>query len=290
MFKEALEEHLEDDFDSDIEVSTKDYDGTIGEILNDKYKPTRKLRPLTSWDEDGNLIFDINMGKRKEKDDRINYSKKFSREQNLLKRALKDQSRFTDSLQRIFNISTGANSKNLNDLRPLNKNDVELANAIASARSNYLSIIKELGSNKKTIADFEFKQRQALMKGIGSSSTENTSPGSFGSSILDGILNARKTGGILDESSTSTQNEVEENPDDITFDFDVSAGIKYEGKNNTTMVVLDKESGDWEFQTFDENANIIPDYPNPLKTKININETEMNAKDAFGSVYPLMIR
>ena len=73
----------------------------------------------------------------------------------MLKNIVAEQNRFNADLQRRYSNAAGPNTR---DAMPLNKNLVELAAVINSGRSNSLSLLREIGSIKKSISDLYMKQ------------------------------------------------------------------------------------------------------------------------------------
>lgn len=142
--------------------------GLTGDDLeySDEKKKKKKYRQWIDDDSDINTPLTTKPKKVKKK----NYNKEFENELNTLKTLVADQNRFTNELQKRFQIMVGPNNR---DASPLNKTEVELASTIINSRANSLGLLREIGNIKKTIADLYMKQKK-LDADLGNSSNMDT--------------------------------------------------------------------------------------------------------------------
>ena len=131
--------------------------GLVGDDL-EYSTPKRSRKKYRRWiddDTDGNNVLTDKPKKKK----KVNYNKEFENELNMLKSIVADQNKFTMDLSKRFQTMAGPNTR---DAGPLSKTAVELASAVNQSRSNSLSILREIGNIKNTIAKLTMQQRKEL--------------------------------------------------------------------------------------------------------------------------------
>lgn len=179
--KKSKKERQEEKLDAWKEIIV----GLTGDDL-EYVSPKKSKKKYKKWisDDDGPSVLTEKPKKQKKR----NYNKEFEPELNMLKSIVADQNKFTADLQKRFNIAAGPATR---DAQMPNKTLVELAAAINSGRSNSLSVLKEIGNVKKTIADLYMKQKKldADLGGGGSAASIGTGDlGLMGSNIAASLF------------------------------------------------------------------------------------------------------
>jgi hypothetical protein len=169
--------------------------GLTGDDLEYSSKKSKKKR-FKKWIDDELTNANINAKPKKAK--KKNYNKEFASELNMLKNLVAEQNKFTQTLQKRYDIMAGPNTK---DAMPLNKTQVDLASAINASRANSLGVLREIGGIKKSIADLTMKQKK-LDADLGSSGDISSGDiGLMGSSIASSLFG---DSGLYNNSSSST--------------------------------------------------------------------------------------
>ncbi len=241
-------------------------------------------------DENGNIVKgQKKKGKHKNKNGPTNYRKEFETEENMLRTLYMDQSKFTDSLQKKYDAMNGTKSS----ARGIGKFTTDLIEAISTARSTQLSIVKEKIALKSKIADLGMKERKEF--GGGNDSMADNS--AYASSFMNEILRTgHKT--ILEDVNTAVDSGIEDTPvdgDSISQElFDDAEGepispfIEMENQNVKVYVICHND-GEWEFEARTPDGMPVDNYPLPTKTKMTFNKSTMMATDAHGRRFPLDI-
>lgn len=243
------------------------------------------------------------------KKNKNNYKKEFAEELTLLYSLLDETSKFGKALEKDLNSLKGSK------VRGVSKYTNELAQLVLTAKNNKLSILKEINSTKKTIADLTMKA-EAKTK-----DTDNkNNPEYLASAYFKNILTHGRTNFI----DTMTNNESSYNDDYDDYgsmidsiekeDKPVSdedmynkilmerleangnphrslAGSKYiEYENMGVKIFVKKciDTGDWEFVAIDKNKQQIYDYPVPTKRdagRMRFSDDGSYATDAKGRIY-----
>lgn len=176
--KLSKEERRQAELDSWKEIVV----GLTGDDL-EYSSPKKKKKKYRKWiDDDAEANAMLTPKPKKHK--KHNYNKEFEGELNMLKALVADQNRFSTDLLKRFQVMAGPATK---DAMPLNKTQVELAAAINASRGNSLSMLREIGNIKKTIADLYMKQAKADAD-AGSAGFNNTDMGLMGSSIASQLF------------------------------------------------------------------------------------------------------
>nr|DAS58609.1 MAG TPA: hypothetical protein [Caudoviricetes sp.] len=233
-------------------------------------------------------------GKKKKKDKTglTNYSKEFQRELATLQNLQIQQNEFVDRLQATYNQMAATKSS----ARGIGKYTTDLISNINSARSLSKDLAKEIIATKKTVADLTMREKKEL----GLLHAEGEDVGSYASSFLKQIISGdRKTlssGGdpafdVVDDDSefdTALENSFVGRENDINRSDESELYLKYENQDITVKCAL-HDDGTYEFIAFDDEDNVVPDYPVPdSKTEININRETGRVRDSFGVSYPII--
>ena len=179
----------------------------------------------------------------------------------------------------------------------LTEEDIEAMQALTAARGNVVSIQNAQVSIKKNIADHKIKQYQLEQTDNKTAAKQNDAvggrPGSafdVGRSILDNIFStptAPTTPIEMQQSIPTTAVEYNlTNADSASKVIDdliptVGESVKFESEKPKTYVVVGETDDDYEFVTYNDEGNIIPDYPNPDTT---ITSIDRNAKKAYDNL------
>ena len=226
--------------------------------------------------------------KKEKKQQEVDYRKEFEVEAALYKNLLQDQTRFTDSLQKEYDAIRSTKSSS----RGVTKTLTELIQQITSARSLSMQLVEKNVNVKKLIADLSLKQKKEL--GLLSGDAENL--GEFASSYLKQMMDERKN--IVNGSSDDTEIiDYGEDDDELSSFLNEQLGetdrteaaqkqLEYENLNvKIYAVIYNDNAEDYDFVAYDDNNEIIDDYPVPVKTSLSINRSTGVATDTYGRKY-----
>lgn len=183
----------------------------------------------------------------------------------------------------------------------LDESDIEAMQALTAARSAIANMSKEQVNIKKNITDIRIKQRQlddaAIKATTGGSSDGPQKSGSVydvGRSILDNIFDtslptattpvAGNFGESVDINTASSM------LDNLTSSETMSDYVQFESLQPTTYAVVGASDDEVEFETYDKNGNLLPNYPNPTSKITKVDRQSGNATDEFLVSYPLKVR
>lgn len=258
-----------------------------------KNKKLFSFESYSEYDENGKKK---KKKKKKDKEKLVDYRKEFENEAALYKALLVDQSKFTDSLQKEYDLIKSTKSS----ARGINKITSELIENINSARSLSMQLVDKQVNIKKHIADLSMKQRKEL----GTGAMDESNLAEFGSSYMKQILDNRHL--FNDGSGNITVNDM--NDDDILDGISISLDniqegdfvntargsetdkyLKYEGSGVRVLVVIkDDDVENYHFRAVDGNGDIIDDYPLPYKSAISVNRSTDVATDGYGVKYDIV--
>ena len=244
------------------------------------------------------------------KKNKNNYKKEFAEELTLLYSLLDETSKFGKALEKDLNAMKGSK------VRGVSKYTNELAQLVLTAKNNKLSILKEINSTKKTIADLTMKA-EAKTKDV----DNKNNPEYLASAYFKNILNHGRTNFINtmtnepvsynddyeDEYSSMIDNiEKGEKPvseedmyNKILMDrleangnphrsIDGSKYIEYENLGVKIYVKKCIDTGNWDFVAIDKNKQQINDYPVPTKRdagRMRFSDDGTYATDSKGRIY-----
>lgn len=264
---------------------SEDETGWMETISGIRTEPIKKKKKTTD-------IFDIKgtkkRRKRKKKEGELtDYNKEFEQEKRLYDNLLRDQSKFTASLQSRYD--TLENTKS--SARGVGKFTTDLIESINSARSLTLQIADKKANLKKTIADLTMKEK----KDFGGKAGDETDIGLLGSSMLKRLLDETSrdsTGGELDIVDGSIDDIYDSVSDEVELtddDDEIGKYLKYESANVTIYVCINSQDNtDAYFLAKDDNGNEIDDYPLPQMTPLRINRSTNVATDTYSRHYPII--
>lgn len=229
--------------------------------------------------------------KKGDKTEQTDFKKEFEPEMLLYKNLLVDQNRFTDTLQREYDLIKSTKSSS----RGVTKQITDLIENITDARSLSMQLIEKNVNAKKLIAELTLKQKKEL--GLTDGDGENMAD--FASSYLKQMLNDRKS--IVGASSA----EVSEYTEDELFNElssslysegeqyerpeEVDKYLKYENSGvEVYCVIHDNDASNFDFIAKDSNDNELDDYPLPMKTSISVNRSTGIATDSYGKKYTII--
>ena len=257
-----------------------------------KNKKLFSFESYSEYDENGKKK---KKKKKKDKEKLVDYRKEFENESSLYKALLVDQSKFTDSLQKEYDLIRSTKSS----ARGINKITSELIENINSARSLSMQLIDKQVNIKKHIADLSMKQRKEL----GAGAMDDSNLAEFGSSYMKQLLDNRHlfSGGgdvtvndmsdddILDGISISLDNIQEGDYVNTARSSETDKYLKYEGSDvNVNIVITNDDIENYEFRAIDKNGEVIDDYPLPYKSSISVNRSTDIATDAYGVKYNII--
>lgn len=242
--------------------------------------------------------------KKKKKDGNlVDYKKELSNEMALYKNLLMEQTSFTEALQQEYDRIMGSKGSH----RGVNKQITDLMDNITRARTLAMQLVEKNVNTKKLIAELTMKQK----KEMGGAESDNMVD--FASSYLRQMMNERQAlmnGGYgnntiedysdddfaseLTNSLNTQEDQMEEEAMKLGISFEkrdpeADLYLKYENRNVTTYIVIHGNDIDnFDFVTKDEDGVVIPDYPEPLRTKISINRSTNIATDTYGKHFPII--
>lgn len=230
---------------------------------------------------------------------KVDPNKIFNSDISALKSLAADQQRITKMFEK--KLIEGLSEKGKVGLTEV---DIEAMQALTSARSAITSINKEQINIKKNIADIRIKQNQQVMKQTAGATGNNiddvkngSSPFDVGRSILDSLFDTQPvnvpSGNInMDPNSFVTQTEEDASTviDGIISNVGgVNTYTQYESSSPTTYVVMSRHGSDtdYDFETYAESGELIPDYPKPNTKITSIDRESGTCVDNLLIQYPI---
>lgn len=278
------------DIDELQEVSQDATDDWLHAIATFKREPIKASKP-----KGGSSIFDyLDSGgkkkkKKKKKDEKeaIDYGKEFEPEIALLRNILEEQTRFTNSLQKRYDVLESSKSA----ARGVGKFTTDLISQINQARSASAQLTNSIISAKKTIADLNMKERKERK----SDGETGEDLGAYSSTFLNHILRqSRKDLAAYGEDTLP----VDGDPNDIFENLDAdlhNSGEEREdevekymqyGTDVEIRAVVDKDTKEYEFEAIRKSTGeVIDDYPLPTVAKLDINPSTNMASDEYYTKY-----
>lgn len=284
-----------------IEEVAKDSESTESwiDLINKKVKKSAKKKAKYSEDDFDDLSISSKKKKKRTKDGLINYEAQFDTELGILKNMYLQHNRFVDDLTKEYNTMRASKSS----ARGVTKYMTDLIEAITSARTVSMQVIKELIAAKKSVAELNMKEREKFQK---QSSTEQQDMSQYASTFMNEIFKRGRSSildvpvsyesddagydyeeytseSMLDEINNVLNNNMDEE------DRERELYLKYEGRNVTIYVAYDEIEDEYYFVAQDEDGNELSDYPLPEKGNLTINKNAGIATDDFGQRYPLLV-
>ena len=236
--------------------------------------------------------------KKKKEGEPTDFKKEFETENQLYTTLLRDQTKFTDVLQKQYNDIIGRKASG----RGMTKNEQDLIANITSARSLSAQLIDKRVNLKKLATELSMKERKEL----GLAGEEGSGLGEFGSSYLKKLIEERHVleQGGSDEVYDMSDEEVagalqdrinapiSEEDMELYADKDRSeeseAYLRYENSNIKTYVSINADDKtDWYYIARDPEGNEVPDYPLPVSGIGSINRSTNIMTDEFGQKYEI---
>ena len=254
----------------------------------------------------GTDIEDIIYGKKKKKKKKkkkdgepTDFKKEFETENMLYTNLLRDQTKFTASLQATYDALAGRKASG----RGMTKNEQALIANITSARSLCTQLVDKRTNLKKLTTELSLKERKEL--GLGAD-LDGGGLGEFGSAYLKKLIDERhmlEQGGSdiiydMDEDDVGEALQdrlnapVDDKDKDLYTDTDRTteseAYLRYENANITTYVSINSsDESDWYYVARDPEGNEVSDYPLPCSSIGSINRSTNIMTDEFGQKYQI---
>ena len=254
----------------------------------------------------GTDIEDIIYGKKKKKKkkkkkggEKTDHKKEFETENMLYTNLLRDQTKFTASLQATYDALAGRKASG----RGMTKNEQDLIANITSARSLCTQLVDKRTNLKKLTTELSLKERKEL--GLGAD-LDGGGLGEFGSAYLKKLIDERhmfEQGGSdiiydMDEDDVGEALQdrlnapVDDKDKDLYTDTDRTAEseayLRYENANITTYVSINSsDESDWYYVARDPEGNEVSDYPLPCSSIGSINRSTNIMTDEFGQKYQI---
>lgn len=234
---------------------------------------------------------------KKKKIKKKNYRKEFEPELNMLKSLLAEQNRINADMLKRFQNAAGPATK---DASYPTKTLVELLATINSGKTNALSMLREIGNLKKTVADLEMKKRKMDMD-MGAGATDNMDLGLMGSSIASNLFMGGSTPTYTPPVYNNTPSQSQPQPEAVVDippvdDFDPSTwgGIggdtatQFEDVPHKIYVENNLATGNKRFvaERTDTGEEItIPNLPTVDPNTLPFDERKMTVKGKFDEIY-----
>jgi hypothetical protein len=226
-------------------------------------------------------------------ENRIDPNKIYTSELAALRTSAADQVRITKLFEK--KLMEGLKDK---DKFGLNENDILAMQALTAARSAVTGINKEMINIKKNISELRLKQQQNAVRQQtgGDPGVMPTTPGSMemGHASLDDLFNSTaatamtaNASGYDAQASPEDINRAIQTLDDVIDVNGLNKYTKYETENPTTVVLIGDTDDDVEYATYNENGDLMMDYPNPISDIVEINREAGYAKDSLLRTYEL---
>ena len=254
----------------------------------------------------GTDIEDIIYGKKKKKKKKkkkdgepTDFKKEVETENMLYTKLLRDQTKFTASLQATYDALAGRKASG----RGMTKNEQDLIANITSARSLCTQLVDKRTNLKKLTTELSLKERKEL--GLGAD-LDGGGLGEFGSAYLKKLIDERhmlEQGGSdiiydMDEEDVGEALQdrlnapVDDKDKDLYTDTDRTteseAYLRYENANITTYVSINSsDESDWYYVARDPEGNEVSDYPLPCSSIGSINRSTNIMTDEFGQKYQI---
>ena len=251
----------------------------------------------------GTDIEDIIYGKKKKKKKKdgepTDFKKEFETENMLYTNLLRDQTKFTASLQATYDALAGRKASG----RGMTKNEQDLIANITSARSLCTQLVDKRTNLKKLTTELSLKERKELGLGV---DLDGGGLGEFGSAYLKKLIDERhmlEQGGsdiiydmdeddvgeaLQDRLNAPVDDKDKELYTDTDRTVESEAYLRYENANITTYVSINSsDESDWYYVARDPEGNEVSDYPLPCSSIGSINRSTNIMTDEFGQKYQI---
>lgn len=235
--------------------------------------------------------------KKKKAGESVDYKKEFEPEMILLRNLQYEQDKFVASLQKKYDQMESTKST----ARGVGKFTTDLMDSITTARSLSRQLVNDIISTKKNIAELDFKER----KEFGSKLDGQNDAASYASNFLKQMMGTSRNGAYSgDASDIDDSGDMDELFDSISESLgdtdrgeDVEKYLQYENENPVIKVVYHEDNEDdddldtlYDFVAISKNGkgDIIPDYPLPTKTRLQVNKSTGKCKDKYGNQYDII--
>lgn len=275
----------------DINENGDDWLNTISRLKNDKVTATGHRRGSGFLDY---LNDDGTGGKKKKKKDKkkdgpTDYSKEFEGEVQLVQNLLSDQSKFTDSLQKRYDILESSKGS----ARGIGKFTTDLIGQINQGRSLSAQLVKNLVDIKKTIADLNMKERKELAgNGVDSDNLNE-----YSASLLKQMLKESRNdlsiyddGGPVEGGVDDIFANIENELSDSDRPDEVDRVIAYEKRGVEIVAIVNPDDvSDFRLEAIaSDNGEILEDYPVPKTKSLNVNRSTEQASDDWYNKYRII--
>lgn len=277
----------------EMQASNEMGDDWLKTIANFKQEPI-KARKQKSEDS----IFDYIGGKKKKKKKKdkegkekelVDYNVVFEPEVTLMKNLLSDQTQFTQSLQRRYDILDSSKSS----ARGVGKFTTDLIQSVNQARTTSMQLIDRIASLKKTAIDLNMKEKKEAGALVDGNSPEELNQ--FSADFLKKIIRTKREdlslyddGGPMDGTADDIFANIEDEMRDSERSGEVDAFLKYEKRGVEVIAKVDPDDYDkFRFEAVAADGEILDDYPLPEVTSLEINRSTGYASDEFHTKYKI---
>lgn len=260
---------------------------TISTFKQEPIKLTKKRSSESIFDYMGN-------GKKKKKkkkksSEAKDYALEFEPELTLIRNLLEDQTHFTQSLQRRYDVLDSAKSS----ARGVGKFTTDLINSINQARGVSMQLVNNMANLKKTIADLNMKERKDLMA---KNEEEGDNMGNFSAAFLKKMIQQDRADAYLygdDSPAEGDANDIFDNLTDQLADSErpdeIERFLKYEKENVEVIAVVNPDDlTDYHLEAVTPNGDIIDDYPLPEISSLEVNPSTGLASDEMHTKYRVL--
>lgn len=254
-----------------------------------------KQAPISSKRRNADSIFEyVGDGKRKKKKkkkkdgDQVDYAKEFEPELLLTKNLLEQQNRFTDSLQKRYDILENGKTS----ARGVGKYTTDLIGQINQARGVSRQLLSDMVSLKKTVKDFEMKQKKNKEELSGDVDDLKA----YSANSLKKLLQINRSDLNLDEDLIPVEGDSDDIFASLTEELsgsdrssEVDKYIAYEQRGVKLYAEVSRDDHNiWDIVAIAADGEQIDDYPLPTVSSIEVNESTEIATDDYHRQYPII--
>lgn len=273
-----------------IETSDYDDDGWATTLASFE---TPIMRKKTKNLFDGKNFTKKKKEKKKKAGELVNYKKEFAPELTILRNLQYENDKFIMSLQKKYDQMESSKST----ARGIGKFTTDLIETLNHSRELSRHLVTDIIATKKVIAELDFKERKEFGNKLG----DTTDAAAYASNFLKQMMSTKRVDAMVDSSgeiediddAETMFDSISESLGDTGRSEDVEKYLKYENDNPVIKVIFheDYEDSDdldevYDFVAYAEDGRVIPDYPLPKKTSLQVNKSTGISIDKYGNKYP----
>ena len=290
--KKSKKEKKKKEKEKQEEAESRAMDNWMAAMSSIKFSPTVDKKGARHYDFDELFTEGVSHKKKKKKKKKkgelTDFNKEFEQETRLVKNILAQQTKFTDSLQKRYDILESSKTA----ARGVGKFTTDLIESINTSRNISLAAIKELAAIKKTAIDLHMKEKKEMQdSGIDEQNLSTFSANLLKQAISEDRSKLTNYVGIATPVD-GTEDDIFENLSEEMRDEErpeeVDKMLKYEAAGVEVYAVVNKETENWYLIAKDENDVVVPDYPLPEPENLYFNHDSTYASDDYHVRYEII--